>query len=249
MKRIEFYSDINGVAETWPISRPTEHIPRWVNLVQNDYKQSDKLQSHLYRCPGIFELYKTGFILPAWHDIKLTTDGENYGWLLPNDELKQLVGSHHIAKVHSHKTIARYLPRPPWSHPSVLKLNTPWHIVAPRGVKFLITAFPYPDSYEFESVNGILDPSISSELNVQLNYNVVNGVHIIKAGTPLAHIIPLTERNYDFVVRDATAWDRVWSKKREYLNNMSFVINRTRMKEAYERHFHGKKCPFHFWRR
>jgi hypothetical protein len=121
--------------------------------------------------------------------------------------------------------------------------------VAPRGVKFLITAFPYPDSYEFESVNGILDPSISSELNVQLNYNVVNGVHIIKAGTPLAHIIPLTERNYDFVVRDATAWDRVWSKKREYLNNMSFVINRTRMKEAYERHFHGKKCPFHFWRR
>jgi hypothetical protein len=126
MKRIEFYSDINGVAETWPISRPTEHIPRWVNLVQNDYKQSDKLQSHLYRCPGIFELYKTGFILPAWHDIKLTTDGENYGWLLPNDELKQLVGSHHIAQVHSHKTIARYLPRPPWAHPTMAYSGTAW---------------------------------------------------------------------------------------------------------------------------
>ena len=58
---IEFYSDIQGVADAYPIVKPTDVLPNWISMVREDYKQSDKSQSHLYRCPGIFDLFS--FIL------------------------------------------------------------------------------------------------------------------------------------------------------------------------------------------
>lgn len=253
MKTIEFYSDIAGVSNAYPIVKPTEVLPKWVATVRADYKQNvEKLKqtTHLYRCPGIFDLFGHGFIIPAWHDIEINTDGENYGWLLPNEQLKDLMGSNHLAQAHSHKTIGKYLPRPDYAHPSVLKLNTPWHVIAPKGVKFLMTSVPYPDTFEFQALNGILEPSISSEINIQINWNIKQGKYIIKAGTPLAHLIPLTEKNYELVVREKNKRDELWSLKRKYTNSMSFILNRKKVKEMYEEHFNlNKKCPFHFWRK
>ena len=246
---IEFYSDIQGVADAYPIVKPTDVLPNWISMVREDYKQSDKSQSHLYRCPGIFDLFNHGYIVTAWHDLQLQTDGENYGWMVPNDDLKELMGANQLAQIHSHRTVGKYLPRPQHAHPSVLKLNTPWHVIAPRGVKLLITAVPYPDTYDFEALTGILDPGISTEINIQMNWYTPVGTGLIRAGTPLAHIIPISERNLELVVRSKNKQDELWSLKRRYFNAMNFVLNRSKIKSMYERHFHRGKCPFHFWKK
>ena len=168
MKTIEFYSDIYGLADTVPILKTSEALPKWVSTLRSDYKQNQKEKTHLYRCPGIFDLFSTGYIVTAWHDMTINTDGENYRWEIPSQELAVLMSASQLAQSHSHKTVAKHLPRPQWAHPSVLKINTPWHVVAPKNVKFLITQVPYPDSYEFTALNGILDPGISTEINIQL---------------------------------------------------------------------------------
>lgn len=252
MRKIEFYSDVYGLVDTVPILKPVDCLPKWVSTVRADYKQSDKEKPHLYRCPGIFDLFNYGYIVPAWHDITLNTDGEQYGWEIPSKELLNYKLNGDLASAHSHKDVAKYLPRPKWTHPSVLKLNTPWHVIAPKGVKLLITSLPYPDSYEFEALTGILDPSISTEINIQLNWNTPMGTGRITAGTPLAHIIPLSEETFELVVRDKNANDEIWSKKRNFVNSMSYILNRSRIKKMYDAHFHKdepKKCPFHFWRK
>lgn len=241
MLNIEFYSDIYGLKDTVPIIKTSEALPRWVAVERAHYKQNQKEKSQLYRCPGIFDLFTHGFIIPAWHDITLETDGDQYRWELPNQDIQVLMGSNIVAQAHSHKTIGKNLPRPPWAHPSVLKINTPWHVIAPKGVKLLITALPYPDSYEFQALNGILDPSISTEVNIQMNWSV-KGPYTIRAGTPLAQVIPLTKETLNLVVRDKNKHDEIWSLKRRFVNAMSYVLNRQRIKNLYEEHFHkGKK--------
>lgn len=251
MRKIEFYSDVYGLADTVPVVKPVDCLPKWVNLARADYKQSDKEKTHLYRCPGIFDLFTHGYIIPSWHDISFKTNGEGYQWEVPSKELLKLKPNEDIASAHSHKTIGKHLPRPKWTHPSVLKLNTPWHVIAPKGVKLLITAVPYPDSYDFEALTGILDPAISTEINIQLNWNIPVGEGRIAAGTPLAHIIPLCEDELKLVVRDKNEHDDIWSKKRTFVNSMGYILNRTRLRKLYEGHFHKeeKKCPFHFWRK
>lgn len=237
MKKIEFYSDIYGLADTVPVVKTSEALPKWINTVRADYKQNQKEKTHLYRCPGIFDLFTTGYIVTAWHDMTIHTDGENYRWEIPSQELAVLMEASQLAQSHNHRTIGKYLPRPNWTHPSVLKINTPWHVVAPKNVKFLMTQVPYPDSFEFTALNGILDPGISTEVNIQLNWNILNGSHTIKAGTPLAQLIPLSEEQFELVVRDKNAHDEIWSLKRRFFNNMSFVLNRSRIKKMYDAHF------------
>ena len=54
--------------------------------------------------------------------------------------------------------IAKNIPKRPWSWPDIVKINTPWHVMAPKDVKFLIIPLPYTPFFDFEACLGILDP-------------------------------------------------------------------------------------------
>jgi hypothetical protein len=239
-KTIEFFSSIEGVAETFPIRLAKEVIPSWVNEARKDFlveqKNAEIGFQHITRCPGIFHLFTTGYIISAWHDIEIV--GEKV--TVPDTMVNTLLGKNTIG-VQGSEGIAKHIPKRPWSHPSILKVNTPWHVLAPKGVKFLMIPVPYTDYLDFESCMGILDPGYSSEINVQGYWNKKIGSAIIKAGTPIAQLIPLTEKSYNFVVRDKNKKDEQWLQKRNYLNFFSFQFARTLVKNAYIRHVEGKR--------
>ena len=71
-------------------------------------------------------------------------------------------------------------------------------------------------------------------------WNRIRGTRIIKAGTPLAQFIPITEKNYNFKVRDKNKKDELWLKKRKYLNFFSFNFSRNKVKDSYVSHFKDK---------
>ncbi len=244
MKTITFFSTIDGVADVCPIVHANESLPNWVSKVKNQYleekKNTSDRSSHLYQCPGIFDLYNYGFIVPAWHDFIIRTEinKDGFGWKIPNQGLAELMGSTNIIGMHQ-KSITDMLPRKPTAINQIVKLNTPWHVIAPKGVKFLILPIAYPDSFEFESCTGILDPGISSEINVQLNWNIKDGETLIKAGTPLMHIIPISEEKFQVSCRDATSSDLKWLNKRNFLNNFTFKLKRNLVKDFYYKHFGG----------
>lgn len=241
MDTIEFFTSAPGLSEMFPIISASECRADWMTAAKNDYIQnkerfSKSRSTHLFQCPGIFDLNNHGFIVPLWHDLIIKTDSkERFTWTIPSGGLnsyrgKDVVGTHKPG-------LDKFIPKRPWSLNQVIKLDTPWNIVAPKGVKFLIIPLAYPDDFTFESCIGILDPAISTEVNIQLYWNVMQGETLLKAGTPLCQLIPLTEKKYELIVREMTASDKFWLEKRNLFMSMFFRGNRNIIKEMYHNHF------------
>ena len=67
---------------------------------------------------------------------------------------------------------------------------------------------------------------------------------IIKAGTPLGQLIPLTEKKYQMVQRKATAQDLAWETWKDYTYfGVTFWPYQMRKKvgELYNKYWHGEK--------
>jgi hypothetical protein len=242
MRSIEFFSTVHGLADACPIIPAKEYTSKWMSSARQDYitemkKNSGKF-NHIYQCPGIFDMFNHGYIIPMWHDVIIKTDGDskNFAWMLPSGDIQDLMGEVNIIGKHV-PGLADLIPKRPWSLDAIIKLNTPWQIVAPKGVKFIMLPIAYPDTFEFEATVGILDPGVSSEVNVQMWWNLKKGEHLIKAGTPLAHLIPLSEEKFELVCRDMTEHDKLWMKKRLFFNNFTFKLKRNSIKEFYYKHF------------
>lgn len=239
--KIEFFSTVDGLAEACPIIPASEYRAAWMKRAQSDYKdkikKSEGRLNHIYQCPGIFDLAKTGFIVPMWHDVAIEPhEGGDFKYTIPSSDLIDLSFGKEII---SRQTtgVETLMPVRPWTFGPLLKINMPWHVIAPKGVKMLMIPFPYPDSFEIESSIGMLDPSVSSEINVQAYCNVQRGRFVLKAGTPLAQLIPLTEKNYELVVRNATEKDLKWERKRKFLMNYTFTLKRNLIKDIYYKYF------------
>lgn len=246
MKKIEFFSTIDGLADAVPIIEAKDYTAKWMGAARQDYinnlKTSTGRFNHIFQCPGIFDLANYGYIIPMWHDVLIKTNGDpsGFSWMVPSSELTDLVAHRDIIGSHPSE-LGKYLPKKPGALSSIVKINTPWNVVAPKGVKFIMLPIAYPDSYEFESTIGILDPGYSSEINVQLWWNIRNGEHVIKAGTPLAHLIPLSEEKYELVCRTMNARDARWIKKQQFFNHFTFKLKRNSVKEWYYKHFGDQK--------
>lgn len=237
--KIEFFSTVEGVADVYPVQLASQYKPKWVENAKAEYIKRENIpqrQLDLYRCPGIFDLMATGFVVYLPWDITIVTanDGAQVSWNYPSSTLPDLLG-YDLVAIHSANGVAKHLPTRSFSIKPIIKFQLPWHVVS--LVKMLAIPIPYPDSFEFESVQGILDPAISTEVNPQVRWNVLNGSHTIKAGTPLMQLIPLTDEPVELEVREATERDLKWAKKREYLTNMSYVPKRNIIKEVYKKFF------------
>jgi hypothetical protein len=233
MKKIEFFSSIDGVAETYPIVESRTEIPQWMRNAQQEFKQMKHYDFHIARCPGIIDVFTTGYIVKAWHDIAIKSTESGLETVVPAIELENLLEKPAV-QVQGAQGVAKHIPKRPWSNKHILKINTPWHIIS--DCKFLMIPIPYTDQFEIESCIGVLDPSISSEINIQ---GYVNGLgeFTIKAGTPLAQLVPLSNSKYDFVVRDKNEKDTAWLKKRKFLNSISFNLSKAKINQAYRNFF------------
>jgi len=229
MKKIQFFNTYPGVIETFPIEQGTKALPKWVKSARDSYVQNkEPNKNHLYRCPGIADIYKTGFVVRAWHDFSVEADDDDVHVNLPSESLSNI-----SVDVHKGDMIARFLPKRHYSSISVIKLNTPWHVISP--VKLMVVPFPYPDHSDLEACGGILDPSISTEVNIQIYWNRPNSKTYVQAGTPLCLLIPLSEDTYEIELRYANDKDKEWLTKKHYLNTMSFITPFRKMKDLYEK--------------
>lgn len=251
MRKITFFTTINGIQDAYPIIYAKDYRPGWIAGARDSYlkrkakaeKENERF-THLYRCPGIFDIMSRGFILPMMWDVIIETNGdsESFGWAIPSGELSLMQTNGNLVDGHMAHLIAEPLPKRAGCLKSLVKFNSPWHVIAPPDVKFMIIAIPYPDPEDavFEQVPGILDPGLSTELNPQGYWKMLNGKHLLKAGTPMMQIIPLTDEEFELEVKLAGPKELEWAKKRNYFFNLAFAFKRTLMKAQYVKHFFSK---------
>ena len=245
--KIEFVSRIKGVAEMFPVLEASQYKRKWVNTALADYKENHKEmhnQSHIVRCPGIFSLFKKGYILTSWFDISIITKKgeEGFSWRVPMED--NLEGMYDIPNIDAQPdSLAKWIPKRDGQIKTLVKFNSPLNVIAPKGVKLLILPIPYPDQFDFDCTMGILDPAEDTALNTPLNWYKEDGEVIIKAGTPLAYLVPLYdgEREVEIINRDATEKEHEFIKKINNINVMSFSPSvykfRQRIKKMYSTYF------------
>ena len=210
-KKIEFFSNDPSVIDNYPIIESKELKLDWVKKIREDFqnqvkKNHQKLPgwSHLSRCPGIFNLFKYGYVIRLHQDIIIRPRGKEFEWMTPSKNV-QVEGMG--------KDVIDMIAKPPWAADFILKIITGWHVIAPKGLKFIVLPISYPDTFNVTSTAGIFDPSDSTEVNFQLFWNGTDEETVIKAGTPLGQLIPISEKKYQMVQRIMNQRDKEWKIK------------------------------------
>jgi hypothetical protein len=217
--KVEFVSLVDGLEKIMPITKTTPKDYEWMKKAQEDFKSKKHLfnnptdsQIHILRCPGIFEVLKTGWVQKAWQDITIQTNGDEYGfgWKTPLDQ-KVLSDSPSVLDyVGSHEDLVQRYTNDFRNLKNIIKIQTPWVAYVPKGYSLLVTPIPYPDHTDFEAAIGIL-PSINGgpiTISPQLKWYCKNDTKLIKAGTPLHQLFLLKNDDIPFEVRSATQSDK-----------------------------------------
>ena len=231
-EKIEFFNN-KVIFETYPIIESKNFKPKWIAEARQDLENSIKEGSlkvpgfsHITRCPGIFDLFKYGYIIPLQRDLIIIPHEKGFEWSMPETNSSTdfqkagIIGD----KLHDvdgivraiDQTSLRLISKPPWASGFMFKIVTGWNVIAPRGLKFIMLPIAYPDTFEFTSTIGILDPSINTQINFQMFWNGTKEETLIKAGTPLGQLIPLTEKKYQMVQREMNQQDSDWHNLKNY---------------------------------
>lgn len=226
---VRFYSLEPGVATLYPIFPSRQLIRKYREWSDIPDVLSTK------NCPGILKLTATGWIVtaPADFTIKIDEHGLGYQWREPwrfrtGPEYPPDM-SRYVSAVHGPNQTACLLDDPDKVLSSIVKIETPWRVEASDDVLFMMLPVHYNNEKRFFSATGILDSRYGYNLNIQLFWNSREpGETLVKAGTPLCHIIPLNRdslslSNYDTVVEDADNNDWIRERAWVYASNCALI--------------------------
>ena len=245
----EFYTTIPGLAHVFPIV-PTRRVKMpWLaesqsrfRAIMNSNRNSPAVKSTAsHMCSGIGELAQAGWVLTTWHDIEITTngDGRMFEWKIP--PMNRTLHFSHISSFDP-DLFGDFVDFPPQSLKTLVKINTPWHVRAPRGWGLLMIPLQYHNETRFSGCTGIIDPELSSILNGLLFWHVLNDRVLLPAGTPLCQIIPIRLGSTpEFLCRDAGPQELAQIDLDLTVRQGSWTNSNRRAREVYRSFFGVKK--------
>ena len=243
--KIEFFHNEPSIIDNFPIIECKNLKLNWVKRAREDFQnrvKEDEINipgfAHLSRCPGIFDLFKYGYVISLHKDVIVEIKDKGFecmfaaGGLEEKDEKFGIIGFN--------LQISNLMLKPPWAADFIIKITSGWNVIAPKGVKFIMLPIAYPDTFNFTVTIGILDPAVSTEVNFPIIWNEPKKCEtIIKAGTPLGHLIPLSEKKYEMVQRIMNQRDRDWVEKFHSATRASFwhTTMRNRVINMYKKYW------------
>jgi hypothetical protein len=192
--KLRFFNIIDGVAANYPIipaspkrnwlKQPNDELTYLRTQLKTKQCPFTRRIGNVAKCPGIFSLTSSGYILPTPVDIRIVSSPNDLHIDLPiTDSPIQL--AYHTLPYSS-----------PNTHTKIIKFDFGWRVQASNDILLQFMPIPYTEENRFTSTVGLLDPSISSTINVQFYWHVFDGVTIIKAGTPIVQILPI-KKNFN----------------------------------------------------
>lgn len=223
----------------YSIQKASEFFPSSIKTAPSKYLDYTKFeQSTLKRCVGVLEYYKHGFILPLWTDIEFKFNESVkgvYNWrAASNIELAS----------HNPQQWDFYTEKDKVTH---IKITSPWSFKCKEDIRFLWQR-PYWNFNPFENhsfPSAIIEYKYqrATELNLFLDVNSDN--IFLKANTPMAHIIPLTDKQ--IVIKNHLVSEEEYKKISNFNRKSTFAnayYDNKKNEIEYEKK--QKKCPFGF---
>lgn len=178
---VDCFTEIEELPKFFPIIHASERYPSFWKNLPTTIPAGGPSRGTMKTCPGVSDLYRTGFIIQAWSDIWVDINTGDIRW-----EPRPVAESHNPSqwgeaiKNHYH-----------------LKLVSPWRIREKTGVKFLFTNTLWHDEdFKPRVLNGIVEYKYqhTSSVNMIVPKNMFPKSITIPAGKELAQVIPLSEK-------------------------------------------------------
>jgi len=245
--KIEFFHNEPSIIDNFPVIESKDLKLNWTKKAREDFENHLKVGfgaktpyfTHLVRCPGIFDLFKYGYIIPLHKDVMIIPEGDTkFKWFSRPGRHSNTTSSADPRQQDNFRitavpeSVVNLLPKPSWVKNFIVKIDTGWNVIAPKGIKFITLPIAYPDTFNFTTSTGILNPAISTQVNFQLFWSGAPEETLLKAGTPLAQLIPLTEKKYQMVQRIMNKKDSEWILKLDSMSDSTFWAHSVRNKVA-----------------
>jgi hypothetical protein len=237
--------------ELFPIKRAIYSLPDWWKNLPNSYdKQIARTitvkDGTMKNCSGFKELYKSGFMLSMWTDLKINIP-EDYTFTGQFDA----VMAHRPLQSIGWEDFVTHSPEQynnVYSDLVHCKLMSPWFITQKQDFKWMWSE-PTWNTLEYNSdvkiLPGVIDFKNQNQVNVNLFLKKSGHLLEIDAGKSIAQLIPLTDRKIEIKNHLVTAqeWIRIGSNS---AHNFKFFNGYSTLKNKRKELENEKKCPFHF---
>jgi hypothetical protein len=240
--QIEFFSLIPEIETIAPIINASKVRPL---LMQNSAEAlsvekkcpnyGKQKSTNTSKCSGIIDYYKHGWILTAWQDITIKTngDGESFEWMTPIDQSILTNGSvvGKYIDYHPKESYSNHVDDDPNTLKHILKINTSWRCKIPKGYYLFESDVPYSNEKRFNVASGFYDSDFGvGQMNVNIFWHLMNGETVIKAGTPIAHYMLIPKEKATLVVRSATDDDILKDSISKLETNRRFISSKSESK-------------------
>ena len=231
------------ITQLFPVEKSVNSLPEWWKDLPGGFTNPEWPQTEIStvkRCRGIIDLYRQSFTIPLWSDLALDLDsstGEKK-WRYNFADKETPAVPHSTIEFDGANTFKDY------QH---LKIVSPWFLREKSGVTFLMSQHTWNLSKylsTFTVLPGVMDFKYQHSININtfFAYKDTKSSILIPAGTPMAHLTPLTEKEVEIKCHTI---DTV--KFNTMLNIPTFNNNYKKTRAmAVERE--SKKCPFGFGR-
>lgn len=197
--KIKFYPVIKGLDVIEPVVHADQASPNWIKGL----KIPDG-HTTIQSCPGIQDYLGTGYIVKLWQDLEFIYDPARGFGTLPFNQLTTFDNRQGV-EIQTHP-VEQYQGLSLFEHqiPMAVKLRCPWYVETPPGVDMLMLPLTY-ENQPFKVAPGILKTSMYHMILAQMIFKYFEGPLLLKKGTPLFHLIPLTDKKLDLTFEDPSA--------------------------------------------
>jgi len=230
---VRLFTDNEAVFNFCRPKKAAQFAPEWWKTLPKRLSRDGELRAQntfgtLKTCPGIVDLYASGFIQPLWSDFRVD--------IAPNGAFNyQFADNASVAEEHSHHQMTG---NPILHTHTHLKLESPWFVKEDSNAKFL-TCAPFWNGFGVEDIcvpPGVVSYRQFLELNVNMFFKRLpeTKTYELSFGQPISHHVCMSDRpmrlQYELVSKE----EKINLLAR---NGMKFFFQ-NRMKKA------NKLCPY-----
>lgn len=227
-----FTSDGN-VNKYTPIVNASVTKPEWFNNipipetpVDLDFDNLESRHRNLRSCYGFLEFYKKGVVIESWCDMGFKTDVNNFQCFFssPPDPV-----SHNPEQYGN--AFSKYFN---------LKMRSPWLFNCKENINFLFVGAEWAlGEYDIKVLPGVVNFNLASSGNFFIMVPRKQDQYIIPIGTPMVHVIPLSEKKLKHKVHLLTKGE--YQKK---VNSPAYSFYGWRKIKTILKRNEKRGCPF-----
>lgn len=192
-----------AIMELFPIKSAKKSIPDWWKKLPSSVMEPSQnnrmpvMRSTIKKCPGFYNLYESGFVIPLWVDVAVETKktGECTYRNATNMNLSP-------SEFHHPKQFGNV-----FSNFIQFKFYSPWFLREKTGVNFLYQQPTWNLTNKIKDIHvlpGMLDFKYQHSSNINVLFPKIDNKFMLEAGTPLVHVLPITEKAVDIKIHEVS---------------------------------------------